>query len=153
MEDINKYDAKEQKLPKSRSGRIVGYIINIAVSAIMLYIASNLVRWQAQFITSDWPEVYGVVRFSLRLSIVAYASFILYERRSYYYLMRTALDAVSLYVAYRLVIVFPFNFEGFFHWGWLNGVFPILLWMGVIGMAISILVRTGKLMANKNIHY
>lgn len=137
---------------KSRPGRISGYIINIAINAAMLYVASNLLRWEAQFILPSWSDVLGVIKFSFWLNIAAYATFIFYDGRGYYYLARTAMDAVSLYVTYRLIVVFPFDFDGFYHQKWLNDVFPYLLWLCLFGLAIAMIVRTVRLVAGKNIY-
>ncbi len=145
---------KAKTIPlKSKANRVFGYIINVIIHAVMLYVANNLLNWGAQFILPTWADVLGVVRFSFILSIVAYATFIIYDRRGYYYFLRTAMDAVSIYVGYRLVTVFPFDFYGFYHQGWLNDVFPYVLWFGIAALVISIIVRTVRLVANKNLYY
>ncbi|MDD5566706.1 MAG: hypothetical protein PHH01_00770 [Patescibacteria group bacterium] len=149
----DKVKIKTDKPPKSHSGRIFGHIVNVVIHAIMLYVAVNLLPWEAQFVLPSWADVLGVVRFSLWLNIAAYATFIFYDGRGYYFLLRTAMDAVSIYVAYRLVTVFPFDFDGFYHQAWLNDVFPYLFWLGIVGLVISIIARTVRLAANKNIYY
>ncbi|MFA5107011.1 MAG: hypothetical protein WC497_01645 [Patescibacteria group bacterium] len=152
-EKIDPTQKPGNKKEKSRLARISGYVANVIIHAVMLWVAVNLLNWGAQFILPTWADVLGIVRFSFILSIVAYATFIFYDGRGYYYLLRTAMDAVSIYVGYRLVTVFPFDFYGFYHQGWLNDAFPYVLWVGIIGLVISIIVRTVRLAANKNIYY
>jgi len=144
--------SKPPKPPKTHKDRIFGHIANVVIHAIMLYIAVNLLVWEAQFILPSWSEVLGVIKFSFWLNIAAYATFIIYDGRRYYYLLRVAMDVVSIYVGYRTVTVFPFDFNGFFELGWLNSVVPYLIWLGITGLAISIIVRTVRLITNKNIY-
>lgn len=153
MDNEKDKDEKTHKPVKSKASRISGYLANVIIHSVMLYVANNLLNWGAQFILPTWADVLGIVRFSFILSIVAYATFIFYDKRGYYYLLRTALDVVSICVSYRLVTVFPFDFYGFYRQGWLNDVFPYVLWVGIIGLVISIIVRTVRLVANKNLYY
>lgn len=146
-------DKQGEKKEKSRPARIFGYIINVVIHAVMLYIANNLLNWGVQFILPTWADVLGAVRFSFILSIVAYATLIFYDGRGFYYLLRTVMEVVGIYVSYRLVTVFPFDFNGFYHQDWLNDVFPVVLWVGIVGLVISIIVRTVRLAADKNIYY
>lgn len=141
------------KKPKTRSGRIWGYAITAAIHVLLIYIANNLIGWHAQLINQRWNEVLGILNFSFALNIIVYGSFIIYDKRIYYYIARTILDVVSIIVSYRLFIVFPFDFHGFFELGWLNEVFPILLWVGIAGLLIGMIARTVSLAAGKNIHY
>jgi hypothetical protein len=136
---------------KSRSGRIWGYAITAVIHVLLIYIANSLLDWHAQLITLRWTEVLGLLNALFALNIVAYGSFIISDGRWYYYLARTILDVVGIAVSYRLVTVFPFDFNGFFELGWLNEVVPILLWLGMVGIVIGIIARTVRLAAGRNI--
>ncbi|MFA6198316.1 MAG: hypothetical protein WC734_04170 [Patescibacteria group bacterium] len=141
------------KKAKTRSGRIWGYAVTAAIHILLIYIANNLIGWHAQLINQSWNEVLGILNFSFALNIIVYGSFIIYDKRLYYYIARMILDVVGVIVSYRLFVVFPFDFHGFFELGWLNDVFPILLWVGIVGLVIGMIARTVSLMSGKNIHY
>lgn len=141
------------KKPKRPHNKKIDYIVSIVVNAVILYIVNNLLNWEVQFITWKWPEVLWILNTSIIVSIVLYASFLIYAGRLYYFLGRTAMDIIGIVVAYRMFTVFPFDFNGLFEMGWLNTWAPYLLWVGIVGVSISIVVRTVRLIANKNIYY
>jgi len=137
---------------KPKSKRIAGYVINIILNALFLYIVNNLLRWEAQFVTQRWTEVLGILNVQIILSLIVYISFLVYDGRKYFFTARTILDLLSLVVTYRLVAVFPFDFNGFYRQAWLNGAFPYLLWLGIFGLLIAIIHRTANLVRGKNIY-
>ncbi len=145
-------EAVKAPTPKPRSKRIVGYAINIALNLLFLYIANNLLRWEAQFVTQRWTEVLGILNVQIILSLIVYISFLVYDGRKYFFTARTILNLLSLVVTYRLVAVFPFDFNGFYHQAWMNDVFPYLLWLGILGLLIAIIHRTANLVRGKSIH-
>lgn len=148
-----KFEEPTSKKSKTRSGRIWGYAITAVIHILLIYIANNLLGWHAQLINQRWTEVLGILNFSFALNIIVYGSFIINDKRIYYYIARMILDVVGIIVSYRLFVVFPFDFQGFFELGWLNEVFPILLWLGIVGLVIGMIARTVKLAAGRNIHY
>jgi len=140
----------QQKKPKSRKP---GYIVNVVLNILFLYVANHLIAWEAQFITGEWAQVLGIINVSIIMNIAAYALFVFYDGRLFYLASRSALDVVSFIVGYRLYKVFPFDFNGFFEMGWLNEVVPYLLILGMVGIVISMIVRVARFVGNKNIYY
>lgn len=140
----------QNKKPKSRKP---GYIATVIFNILFLYVANNLVAWKAQFITGAWSQVLWIINVSIILNLIVYAVFVFYEGRLFYFISRSALEAMGFIVAYRLYTIFPFDFKGFFQMGWLNEVFPYFLLLGMFGTAISLIVRTVKFASGKNIYY
>ncbi|PIS43010.1 MAG: hypothetical protein COT24_00525 [Candidatus Kerfeldbacteria bacterium CG08_land_8_20_14_0_20_40_16] len=140
----------QQKKPKNRKP---GYIVNVVLNILFLYVANHLIVWEAQFIKGEWAQVLGIINVSIIMNLIAYALFVLYDGRLFYLVSRSALDVVSFIVGYRLYKVFPFDFNGFFEMGWLNEVVPYLLILGMVGIIISLIVRVARFAGNKNIYY
>ncbi|MFA6909219.1 MAG: hypothetical protein WC289_05065 [Patescibacteria group bacterium] len=143
----------ESTQPKPKPGRKFGYIISIIFNIAFYYIANNLLSWNAQFITDQWSEVLDIMNISIIVNIIGFAIFVIFDRRLFYFLVRSGMDVLSLIVSYRVYTVFPFDFNGLWNMGWLNSVFPWVLIIGIIGIVLGIIVRTAKFAANKNIHY
>ncbi len=142
----------EEKVSKPCTRRF-GYIITIIVHVALFYVVNNLLNWNLQFVKEEWLEVIGILNISILLNIIIYSLFVGYDQRSFYYGGRFALDIISIVVMYRLFVIMPFDFNGLYELNWLNTVFPIVMLVGIIGTIISIIVRTFKFIANKNIYY
>lgn len=143
----------KHKKRKSPAARRVNYIFGLFFALLFLWIINNINNWGWKFITEDWGQIIGVVKFSIYLSIVVYSAFILHDKKLFFYTGKLAMDVVSIYVSIRMYQIFPFDFEHLFGgWGWLNSVFPWILIIAVIGIIIGIIVRTGKLVVGKNIY-
>lgn len=148
-----KEKSKKGKKKKSPAARRVTYILGLFFALLFLWIINNIDNWGWEFITDDWEQVVGVVKFSIYLSIVIYGLFLFYDKKLFYLAGKVAMDAVSIYVSVRLYQVFPFKFDNLFDgWEWLGIIFPWVLIIAIIGTAISIVVRTGKFLAGKNIY-
>ncbi|MFA6099103.1 MAG: hypothetical protein WCV50_06235 [Patescibacteria group bacterium] len=128
------------------------YVFAVICNAIGLFIINSLLKWEAQFITADWTKVLPYLNFSIILSLVVYFIFIFFDRRGFYFLGRTAMDVVGIFILIKLYLIFPFDFNKFFQLGWLNSVMPWLLLLGVIGIIIGIMVRISRLVSGKNIY-
>jgi len=137
---------------KSRAAKLTMHTVSIVINIILLLVVNSLQNWNIKFITSDWPQVLGILNFSLILSIVMYAAFLFYDEYRFYFLGRLAMDAVGIAVIYRLLAVFPVNFAAV-NIEWLDIVIKIGLIIGIIGTVIGMIVRTIKLMLRKNIYY
>lgn len=146
-------EPKKKDKKKSPCKRRVAYIFGVFFSLLFLWIIGNFDNWEWKFITKDWGQIVDIVRYSIYLSIVMYAVFIVYDKKLFYYLGRLVMDAVSIYVSIRMYQVFPFDFKYLFDgWEWLNSVFPWVLIIAIVGISIGIIVRTGKLLIGKNIY-
>lgn len=139
--------------PKQRKGKRTGYVFSIFFSLLFLYIANNLLDWGVQFVTREWSDVLTVINISGIVNVVGYAAFLCYDKRMFYFFGRTILDGIALIVTVRLYTVFPFEFSKLWGMDWMNEVFPWLLLLGIVGIIIGIIVRSVRLVTNKNIHY
>ncbi len=142
-----------KKNNKSPQRRRIDYVVTIIINAILLYVANNLLVWEAQFLKHEWADVLPAVNLTLGVTLGINLLFLFYDGRGFYFVARTFSDAVSIYATYRVWCVFPFDFHGFFGLGWLNPVMKIVLPFAVAGILIAITIRTVRLVLNKNIYY
>lgn len=138
---------------KSPQRRRIDYVVTIIINAILLYVANNLLVWEAQFLKHEWADVLPAVNLTLGVTLGINLLFLFYDGRGFYFVARTFSDAVSIYATYRVWRVFPFDFHGFFELGWLNPVMKIVLPFAIFGIAVAIIVRAVRFAMNKNIYY
>jgi hypothetical protein len=148
------HNATQDKKPvKSRRRRRIDYLVTIIVNAILIYIANNLLVWEAQFLKHEWSNVLPAVNLTLGVALVINILFLFYDGRVFYFIFRTVSDIISIYATYRVWRIFPFDFHGFFELGWLNPVMKIVLPFAIFGIAVAIVVRAVRFGMNKSIYY
>ncbi|MFH1207630.1 MAG: hypothetical protein V1668_03415 [Patescibacteria group bacterium] len=145
-----KHAAEKIKSPRRRR---IDCLVTIIINALLLYVANNLLVWEAQFLKHEWTDVLPAVNLTLSVTLGINILFLFYDSRGFYFISRTFSDAVSIYAAYRVWRVFPFDFHGFFELGWLNPVMKIVLPIAAVGIVIAIIVRAVRYSMNKNIYY
>ena len=92
-------------------GRRAGYVIAVAINAVMLWIAHQLLDWGwPRFLTEDFEELLPVITWSLVASIVVNALFVVADPPWFKALCNVVTSAISLAVAVRTWQVFPFDF-------------------------------------------
>ena len=117
-----------------RGARITGYVIAIIVNAVMWYIAHNVLNWNVPFITERFVAVLPAMEASLGATMIANVLFIAFDPRWFRSLAQAGLNVLSLYVAYMLYTVFPFDFGvDTFNW---------LVRLGLIATAIAMVIGT-----------
>lgn len=121
------------------AGRRVGYIVSIAINAVILYAANRSPGWDVvPFLTDRTPEVLGLVNASLIAGIIANFVYVVWDPPR----LRALGDLVTLSIGIaamtRIWQVFPFDFSAYsFNW---EVVARILLGLGIAGSAIAIIV-------------
>lgn len=125
----------------SRASRIVGYVLAIALNAVMLWVAHRILDWGwPPFVTDDWHQLLPVITAAAVVTIVTDAGLIAYDGPAVKAGVEMVQGAMGIAVAVRMLQVFPFDVsEG---WGTL---IRVLLVVAIVGGAIGIVVWLTKL--------
>ena len=124
--------------------RRFGYLVAIAVNAVMLWGAHRILDWGwFGFLTSAWTQVLPLLTASLIASIVANVLFLGYDGVWFKAPADAVLAVFGIVVSVRLWRVFPFDFSGYaFPWA---TVAHVLLALSVVGGAVAIGVELAPL--------
>jgi hypothetical protein len=127
-----------------RPGRRVGYLVAIAVNVAILWIANHLLEWEwPRFLAPDFDEVLPILSASIVASIVVNALWLLHDQPWFKALGDIVTSAFGLAVCVRTLQVFPFDFLTYARdWSWLV---RLVVWVGIVGSAIGVLVGVAKL--------
>ncbi|MFZ2174054.1 MAG: hypothetical protein WAW17_08490 [Rhodococcus sp. (in: high G+C Gram-positive bacteria)] len=125
--------------PKSSAGagRRFGYAVAALVNAVLLYAVNVWPGWEAvPFLTSDTPQVLGLVNASIAVSLAANVVYAIFDRAWLKALGDMLTIGVGLAALLRIWHVFPFDFAGTsFDWAL---VVRIILGMAIVGSVIGI---------------
>lgn len=125
------------------TGRRVGYAIAVAVNAVMLVFANNILEWGwFPWLTEEWNELVPIVSFSLVASIVINVVYLWFDPAWFKSLTQAVLAAISLVVTVRVSSVFPFDFSAY-EFGWETLARAILIFV-MIGITIGLIAETVK---------
>jgi hypothetical protein len=117
-----------------------GYIAAVVVNAVLLWLVHAWPGWEAvPFLTEDTAQVLGLVTASLVVGLVANLVYLLADPAWLTAAGAVVTTAVGLAAAVRLLQVFPFDF-GDDGSGW-ELLARILLWVGIVGSIIGIVVN------------
>lgn len=144
MEDTNIKPSQAKRIPKKY--RILGHLLLVIIFALIMYVFNNMIRWEAQVVTTDWSKVLSILNISLGLTILAHLFFIFYDPKKLQSAVQIIIDVVGLAVLYRMFTVYPFKFELFFEQAWLNSGFKIILPFLIAATLIGIITRLVKLL-------
>lgn len=134
----------DKRLPKKY--RIIGHLVVVIIFLLLMYVFNNLIKWEAQLITPDWSKVLPILNISLGLTVFAHLIFLFYDTKKFQWVIQIILDIVSIFVLYRLFVIYPFKFELFFGQAWLNSGFKIFLPFAMAAAIIAIITRLVKLL-------
>lgn len=121
------------------AARRTGYLVSVAVNAVLLYLVNRRPGWDAlPFLTRDTELVLGLVNASLVAGVVANLVYVLADPPRVRALGDLVTTSIGLVAMVRIWQVFPFSFdEDGFPW---ETVFRVALVVGIVGSAIAIVV-------------
>jgi hypothetical protein len=132
----------------SAPARRFGYLVAIAVNAVMLWAANQLLAWGwPGFLTEDFAQVLPLINASLIASMVVNAGFLVRDRGRVRALGDLINAVFGVAVSVRLWSVFPFDFVGY-DTDW-TGVVRVALVLGIVGTSIAVLVHLVKLVTGR----
>ncbi len=132
------------RTPPTTSQRRSGYLVAIAVDAVMLWGAHRILDWGwFRFVTDDWTRVLPLLTASLIVAIVANVLFLGYDGPWLKAPLNIVQAVFGIVVSARMWQVFPFDFSGYtFPWG---TVARVLIVLSVVGSAVAILVELRRI--------
>lgn len=132
-----------RKAPPSPAQRRPGYVVAIAVNAVMLWGAHRILGWGwLPFLTSDWTRVLPVLTASLVTAIVLNVLFVGYDGVWLKAPADIVMAVFGIVVSVRMWQVFPFDFTGY-AFGWTT-VARVLIVLSIAGSATAIVVELGR---------
>lgn len=97
----------------ARPARVVGYAFTILFMLAVLVAANVWPGWEAvPFLSDEVPSVLGLVNLSLVATVVANGLYVVADPRWLVAAAEVVLSAISVAVAWQVVTVFPFDFNG-----------------------------------------
>ena len=129
---------------RSSAARRFGYLVAIAVNAVLLWAANQLLVWGwPGFLAEEFTEVLPLISASLIAGMVVNAALLLRDRGRAKALGELITAAFGLAISVRLWTVFPFDFSGYgTDWG---GGLRVALGVGIAVMAIAVLANLATL--------
>ncbi len=132
--------SKRKRAP--RPARMFGYMVAIAVNAILWYVFHNLQRWDLPFILAEqFPRVLTAVDLSLGATMVANVIFLAYDPPWFRRIGQAALSLLSLNAMFAMYRVFPFDFGS----AGANQTIRSLMVLGMIAAGIGAVVELARL--------
>ncbi|MDK2981714.1 MAG: hypothetical protein PWQ55_2061 [Chloroflexota bacterium] len=90
-------------------GKRFGYFLSILINCALIYVANNLLVWNAPYLTNDFMRCLWAINLSLAVTIFINFIFIFFDRKWFHSLMEafgTIFSFVSTYVFWQ---VFPLD--------------------------------------------
>jgi hypothetical protein len=126
------------------ASRRVGYVVTVLVDAAVLVVINVAPGWQSiGFVTPSFAEVLALVNLSVWLPLLGNVAFVAYDPRWLVDAGQTLFSVVTVGASVRLLEVFPFDFSAYSH-DW-SAALRVLLWLGVIGGLVSVVVSAAHL--------
>ncbi len=160
MEIENKSDQSPvQGSPIRKENGIVGYLINIAISIVLLYILNNLLNLYVPWIPGDFSKffwnilnnVYNhveiphlskafvqclwAINFFLGFSIIGNFILILYHPRWFHHLVQAFLAGLAILAFFVVYAIYPFNFDN----SAINTAIRVVLIIVMVGLGVGLL--------------
>ena len=128
----------QTKRPSTASRR-AGYVIAVAINAVLLWLIHAWPGWDAApFLTADFETVLWLVDVSLVATIALNLIYMVRDPRWLTAAGAVVTTAIGLAAAVRMLQVFPFDFGDSEFW---PVVVRVGLWLAVVGAAIGIIVN------------
>ena len=89
--------------------RRFGYFVSIMINVLMIYAASNLLRWNVPYLTERFSECLWAVNLSLGVSIFIHFIFMVFDRKWFRSLMQALANVFSLVSVYVFREIFPLD--------------------------------------------
>lgn len=136
-------DLKQRRV-MSPTDRRFGYGIAIFVNLVMLVVVQNILDWGIlSFLTPEFATVVPWMTFSIIVSIIVYAVFMITDSPTVVSFGRIIMNLTSLLATWRLLEVFPFDFTGY-EFDWTLATRAVLI-LTIVGTVIGAVVEAVRL--------
>jgi hypothetical protein len=126
---------------ESRAGYVIGAVLNGA----LLYVVHMLPSWNVKVVTGDWGQVLYPVTLALAVQVLGNL-FLAWRTSPFRHrLLHILFDFTSIAALWRIVRVFPFDFDPLgFAAG--NTVFRVLLYLALFGVFVGMVSNVVRLL-------
>lgn len=129
----------------SVSGRRFGYVVNIVVNVILIYVVTHLSDWDVPFLTNDFGAVVPPLRASMLASIVVSLVLLCYDARWMRRIGQLVQNGFAMLAVYALYQVFPFSIEVPF----VEQALRIALIVSMVGIVIGSVFELVRLLTGR----
>ena len=128
----------------SKAARSVGYAFAAAGNIVFWLLVMVWPGWEVvPFLTQDVTQLLGLFGFSVLVSVVANLAWIVHDGPGFKALGELAIAAIGFALAWRVLVVFPFDFAGL---GYdLTVLVRVVVVIGVVGSAIGVIAALVRL--------
>lgn len=127
-----------QRRQQSHAARRVGYLVAIAINAVLLYLFNAHPGWRsASFLTPETVQVVGVVNLALWAGIVANCIYFIADPQPLRAFGDLSTSAISLAAMIRVLDVFPFAFHNSI--AFMATIVQVVLIIAIAGACIGVL--------------
>lgn len=115
------------------------YVANIIINIILIFLWHRLPEW-LPFITSSFAAVLPIFYIAFSATIIGNLILLGYDGHAFRHFIKVVINIINLVNIIALYYVYPFNFTIYTEANW-EQIAHILLIIGIIGTAISVLVE------------
>ncbi|MCX6808834.1 MAG: hypothetical protein NTW50_04180 [Candidatus Berkelbacteria bacterium] len=139
--------AKREK-PRNRHFR---YVVAVIINAVLFWFFNNLANFHIPFLAASYTNVLFVLNLSIGLTILANLLLIIHDGHWFRGFLRLIQHSLSLVFVATLYVVFPFDFS-VYQGANFDSIVHILLLIGIVGTAISIIVEFFRMLLGRDYH-
>lgn len=136
-EEKEKISIRIKRDDSKKRGDYIGSIIG---NVIAIIIVNNILKWNLPFIKETFAECIFVLNLSITANIFGNALLIAFDTRFMRNLVNLILSIFGLIATYTVYRIYPFDFEKFLGFYFLDVILKIILLISVIVTGIKIIV-------------
>lgn len=131
-----------KKKEKSKKYR---YFFEILGYFITWYIVSNISTWNLAFITKNFENVIPLLKLSLGVNIISNLILLIIEGKKTKSLILSISDIFSIFVFYRIYVVYPFKFEYLTGGVFIDQAVRFSFLVATIGLGVALVLKALQL--------
>lgn len=125
-------------------------VLSIIMSLITIAFINTVMLWQpytSGVILPIWKDILWAMNLAAAINLAGYIILLCTRPARVYVIVQTAQMAASLLNIVVFLMYFPFHF-GAVNLGWLDTLCKVLIWIGLAGSVIGIIVNIARLAGN-----
>ncbi len=137
MEEDKRENIKIKRGDKKSKGDYIGAII---VNIIALIIVNNIINWNLPFIKESFSKCIFILNLSIAANIFGNSVLFAIDTRFMKNLVNFITRIFGIIATYKVYRIYPFDFEKFLGFSWLDFILKIILLISVIITGIELIV-------------
>ena len=127
-----------------KNGKRAGHVVSLGINIAILVVMNRLAHWNLSFLLESYRDVLWAINLSLGVQIGVYAILAVHPSPVFRSIGQVLIGAFSIVALAVILKVFPVDFSVAVG-PWLNTVFRVVLIVGIVGSAVSIVVYLAKM--------